>query len=180
MGQFHSSLNPEKYPEVWITRPSCGSDFATPQESIFNQKPFELHKVDSLLWNRFGQAICEHTNQLNRYGRVLIILYSLTMFLALSPVLLKLVDGEMNDGIRLTIVGLVLVGLGLHFRMLQLNQRVDKAIEATCDCYEPEFEKRGYLINYRTRWIGYCKPRHARAMRVIVFLPSKKDQNELC
>ena len=185
-----SSLNPEEYPAVWISEPSCFSDHRTPQPDIFANKPFGLHKVDSLLWDRFSKAVGEHMSRLNYHGTALLYFRIMTILLAVTPAFVRFVLcqndleelGKHKDILlffQVSTLLLVLSTIPVSCRMIHKNQKIDKAIESTCICYEPEFQSRGFSLVYKTKWTGTCKPRHTRASRVILFIPYN-DQGEIC
>jgi hypothetical protein len=172
MGNFHS-LNPENYPHVWIQGSNACQEFTTLKFS-FDDKPVEIQDKSDL-WDRFGLAIDEHLPDLNRNMTPLFVFYftSLVAYFVMFQVLQSNESYEKflkYSGIYVS-GALIVFCVGLQV-VVQKNHVVDKKIESICELFNAEFLKTGFSPEYRTQFTGWCKPRHARPKRLIVFKPT--------
>jgi len=176
------SLNAENYPHVWIQGKEACQEFS-PRSFPFDDKPPEIHDTSDL-WDRFGFAISEHLPNLNRNMTPLWIFYSASLiaFIVVSSVLRRNEDYEaykrlMTYGGTYIFGTLLLFSVGLKV-IVQKNQAVDKRIESICELFNAEFLETGYSPEYRTQYTGWCKPRYARPLRLIVFKPTGKTEGQ--
>lgn len=179
MGQAYSisSLNPEQYPSIQISAKGCFSDCST-TKFPFDEKPQDVQ--DSFLWDDFGRAIDEHLPKLNRYAAALWIIYSIVV--AAIVVSMQVVVRTTEVAASAAYVGILMIPLVFGFTfgqypIIRRNQEVDGVIADICAEYDLRFQQHGYSPEYRTKWNTICKPRGARAMRLIVFRSAAKPMD---
>lgn len=162
------SLNPEKYEEVRLSNDGLVGQWHCGNIPFpFDRKPSQLH--DSALWNEFGKVIDELLSNLNKNFLPIALMTPVLILTALAVGL-----GMEQDAVVVAIaVGVVaLLAVGCMMRIVKRNQDVDKKIKETCAKYKGSFQEHGIVPVYRTRWTAMCKPKGARPLRLIVFIPS--------
>merc|ERR1712003_378579 len=70
----------------------------------------------------------------------------------------------------LVVLPIVLLGIFLQIKVINSNKTIDEKINSVCELHNTEFQKKGYSIQYRTKWTGFCKPKHASPERAVVFV----------
>ena len=187
MGQVNSTVNPEAYPGVWVMEPkACDTLGCKVQQFPLDEKPAEMVNVDYALWTQFGDRINDLLTGMNKcltplwtIGFIIIIAAAVLMPIirATDLVLDKTYD---RGGIVSFIPYIVLIVsfltlFGCHFRIVTMNEAVDKEIIRTIDEFKPRFIAKGFSPEYRTKWTGFCKPRNASPQRMIVFIPTQPN-----
>jgi hypothetical protein len=174
MGQAYSisSLNPEQLPSIQISANGSFSGCLT-TSFPYQEKPHNIQ--DSLLWDQFGGAIDQQLPIFNRYSGIVWTVYIL-MFLAIVVSMQFVVRTEEGAPSEVYVVALVVtLAFGTiicQYHIIRRNQKADKAIADICAEYDSRFQEHGYSPEYRTKWVGFFKPKHAKAMRLIVFKPT--------
>lgn len=176
MGQAFSNINVGNNPHAWIQNPrKC--DVTMPTKHFKHPKPHGLDGIDDLLWNEFSTAIDKHVSRIDRgmkcavYLLIVLVLAYFAIQMMRSFVRFK-IDESM---LYFIFLGIYFVGvIGLIFFLMAVrskNQEIDVEIKNVCDAYGARFESKGYLVEYLTEHTGPCRPKGARAARVIVFPP---------
>lgn len=175
MGQSYSfqSINPEGYNEVRLSSTGC-FDSNSSLQFPFSEKPANLR--DSALWDEFGKAIDEELQKMNKnkgcISGMLIALFA--GFILFGTILGRML--ELPKYLYLVIaagffVGMVVV-LGFASVMVRKNQEADRAITAICSKYEGRFQQHEIVPEYRTKFTGFCKPKGAKPLRLLIFRPA--------
>jgi len=152
-------------------------DVTMPRKHFKHPKPHGLDGIDDLLWNEFSTAIDKHVSRIDRgmkcavYGLILVV-FAYTVMQVMRP----LSHFKLDMGIIYFIfIGVYSVGvlafLCFIMAVRSKNQKIDVEIKNVCDAYSSRFESKGYLVEYLTEHTGPCRPKGARAARVIVFPP---------
>ena len=155
-------LNPLNHPAIWISEPTFFSDFQSKQ--FPKEKPSSL--PDDTLWEEFSDKMNTLVKQINQYLGWMYILY----LIVLSMCLLIGIGGRIL-WVQILTFPIILVNLGLHVWIVKKNQRIDQAIGILVQEYEVKFLPHNIQLHYVTKWTEFCKPRHQRAMRVLLFGP---------
>jgi len=166
-------LNPEDYPAIWISEPTIFSDFTTtrfPTDQA--SKPVALK--DSALWDEFAHKMNERVILLNRYLGPLYIVYAIVVALCVAIGVTGIVPQ-----FQLLVIPAVIVSVGGHAVIVDKNKRHDVEIAKIIESYQNRFVDHGIQIEYVTESTHFCKPRHKRAMRVVLFKPAVNTMNEL-
>ena len=189
MGQVNSTVNPEAYPGVWVMEPkTCDTLGCNVQQFPLDEKPAEMVNVDYALWTEFGERINDLLTGMNKSLKPLWTIGIIVVIAcaAMIPVLRYVVGDEEDKGDFVDFGGL---GVGLipwallvvtffvliscQSRILTMNEAIDKEIISTIAEFKPRFVEKGFSPQYRTKWTGLCKPRHATPQRIIVFIPTE-------
>ena len=180
--QCCQNLVNEGEPHIWIERPYSHM-FYPPQTHFRSPMPTELKtstNKDSIIetkWNIFATELDVHVFQLNTgLRRSTIILFCLALFLMTMSIGSKWTD--VSDPLRryITAAGALFISVSyyvIYFRTTKRNHKVDEEISSLCrrQSFTSNFQSMtGYGIEYRTAHTGFCKSRHARPARVLVFV----------
>ena len=119
----------------------------------------------------------KHLSQMNR-GLKLFVYYAVIsgLFMALAVnVFVRVVELNWQTS-KYIIPGIVFINvaltIGWQCSIISKNEAIDKEITSICDQqFQSRFRALGYSLEYRTKWTGKCKPKGARPMRCIVFVP---------
>eukprot|EP00526_Cylindrotheca_closterium_P022632 CAMPEP_0113628768 /NCGR_PEP_ID=MMETSP0017_2-20120614/14912_1 /TAXON_ID=2856 /ORGANISM="Cylindrotheca closterium" /LENGTH=181 /DNA_ID=CAMNT_0000539097 /DNA_START=88 /DNA_END=633 /DNA_ORIENTATION=+ /assembly_acc=CAM_ASM_000147 len=158
-------LNPLDYPAIWISEPTMFSDFQTTKFPTEPQhKPVELK--DSALWDEFAASMNVPVSKLNQYIGWMYIMYLVVLVMCL----LIGIGGQIL-WVQILTFPIILMNLAGHFYIVKRNQRLDQEIGTIIQAYETRFLPHNIQLEYVTKWTDFCKPRHQRAMRVVLFGP---------
>merc|ERR1712176_651852 len=126
-------------------------------------------------------GVNQYCIQLNKYMNLLfmfIIVFGILIYvISFAPHYIDGFDDETYGKIIrysvqfLYIPVLVVFISGLYF-IVERNQRIDRSIKDVCAQYNTEFQRIGYSLEYKTMHTGFCKTKHARPVRVIIFKPT--------
>jgi hypothetical protein len=166
-----SSLNPEQLPSIQISANGCFSDCST-TSFPYQEKPHNVQ--DSLLWDQFGGAIDQQLPIFNRYTGIVWTTYIIVLLAIVASMLVVVGTEEGESGIYVVAL-VVTVAFGTiicQYHIIRRNQEADKAIADICAEYDSRFLEHGCSPEYRTKWVRFCKPKHAKAMRLVVFKPT--------
>lgn len=155
-------------PHVWIQKPSaCGEIFVGPVKFQDLPSPNEvMAKVDSMLWQRFSSELDQHVPKLNVGLRRIWILF----FIFIAMIIF--VSHRLKHLLPFTslIIWLPMIPLYVkYYSFIKQNQIIDSDIKKVCDTYNHHFMRKGYRIEYKTEWTNFCKPKHAKPSRVLIF-----------
>lgn len=175
MGQAYSfqSINPEGYDEVRLSSIECfGSNSAV--RFPFGQKPTNLR--DSALWDDFGRAIDEELQHMNKNkgcitGMFIALFVGFFFFGTIMARMFKLPEYVYLVTAGGFLLG-ILVVLAFASVMVSRNQEADRAITTICSQYTGRFQQHEIVPEYRTKFTGFCKPKGARPLRLLVFRPA--------
>lgn len=140
-------------------------------------KPPQMTTIDSILWNRFVSDISQQATKLNSGQRALwISFFALMIPVFFSVAVLPQLELFRKDQLPLlkfspiVIYPLVLTLFFVQYRIITSNKKVDEQIKAICESHNTGFNQKGYSIQYRTKWTGFCKPKYALPARAVAFV----------
>jgi len=171
-------------PHVWIQGKNDGCTYCIKGSPQFNApKPTELNTVDTTLWNSFSLELNEHVPKINVglrcvflcYMVVAVPLFAFFIFMPVIPALRDAAIPYLKFSSVYVIVPMVVFFLA-YSRIINKNLKADSAIKDVCESYKTKFEPKGFSIEYRTMFTGYCKPKHATPTRIIAFPPVPEFQ----
>jgi len=154
-------LNPLNYPAIWISEPTFWSDFQTTQ---FPANP--PLAVEPNLWHDFANDMNTLVKKINQYLAWMYLFY----LIALTMCLLIGIGGSIL-WVQILTFPVIFVNLAGHVYLVKRNQRLDNEIAQLVQQYETRFLPHNIQLEYITKWTQFCKPRHQRAMRVVLFGP---------
>lgn len=154
-------LNPLNHPAIWISEPTFFSDFQTTQ---FPTDPVPIKDV--ALWEEFSKKMNILVKRLNQY-----LAWMYVMYLVVLVVCLLIGIGGRILWVQIVTFPVIFFNMAGHYLIVQRNQRVDKAIDILIQEYEIQFLPHNIQLQYVTKWTQFCKPRHQRAMRVLLLGP---------
>lgn len=165
-------LNPLNYPAIWISEPTMFSDFQTtkliPTDPQHQPVAAVVLKDDNAgaLWEEFAKKMNVPVSKINQYMGWMYLLY----FIVLVVCLLIGIGGRIL-WVQILTFPVVLINLAGHVYIVKQNQRLDREIAEIIQAYEIRFLPHNIQLEYVTKWTAFCKPRHQRAMRVVLFGP---------
>jgi len=142
-------------------------------------KPAELISVDADLWAEFTFHLYPHVYKLNAY----MCIFWTTYLLFVAPLVIFYHVASGSEGllgeffytharsILFFPILLIFVFQLALYNLIKRNHQADDEIRRVCEDYGAKFLSSGFAPEYRIRYTGYCRPRYAKPMRAIVFLP---------
>mmetsp|Transcript_17149 Transcript_17149/g.19717 ORF Transcript_17149/g.19717 Transcript_17149/m.19717 type:complete len:202 (+) Transcript_17149:111-716(+) len=162
---------------VWVQEPNRCYILERRINDYNPPKPPQITTIDSILWNRFVSDISQQVTKLNSGQRAFLISYlALIIPFIFFVTILPHVEWFRKDILPLlkfapiVIFPLILTLFFVQYIIIALNKKVDEQIKAICESYNTEFNQKGYSIQYRTKWTGFCKPKHALPARAVAFV----------
>jgi len=174
MGQGQSIVK-DDVPHVWIQEPSPWHIFV-PRVHFYNRPvPAGLDDgaIDEILWKSISSELDPHVYGLNVGMRYLMVAYIFILVLVGIFMSLWSTFGKKrnDDNPVIFFLPFVAVFLAAYFSIIGKNLKADAEIGKICESFGQRFRLRGFGIEYRTEWTGWCKPKRARPARAIVFPP---------
>ncbi|CAJ1933288.1 unnamed protein product [Cylindrotheca closterium] len=159
-------LNPLNYPAIWISEPTMFSDFRKANGFPTDPQSKPVGLKDDALWDNFSNAMKVPVSKLNEYIGWMYLLYIVVLVMCL----LIGIGGRIL-WVQILTFPVILINLAGHVYIIKRNQRLDEEIGKIVQTYEIQFLPHNIQLEYVTRWTAFCKPRHQRAMRVVLFGP---------
>lgn len=177
MWQGQDILTADDAAHVWVQEAYKGCRLKRRITVYDPPKPSKMTTIDSIVWKRFVTDISQPVTKLNAGQRTLWVSCFIVVILMLFVIFLLPYIGWIRKDVlpllkwtRLVLVPLILCVMFMRFKITSSNKTLDEKIKSVCESYDTEFSRKGYSIQYRTKWTGFCKPKHAIPVRVVVFV----------
>lgn len=142
--------------------------YLIPRSASWKQssKPMELDAVPDSIWMDFSDTVEGLCGAMKSEWLMLVPLALLPLGVLLQ-LQVRATPGIRHSGFVLQVLS-VLSMFAIRFWLVSANLKVDKEIQHACACFA---SRASCLVEYRTEWTGYCKPRGARTLRAIAIGP---------
>ena len=129
--------------------------------------------IDEMFWNDFRPRLNPYILQINKGHALLSIIFPMVfiIWIIISPILFteNTSEGDSPPTAGASFL-LVLIYFALIYNINKKNLRIDAEIKNIIENeYNRKLQSKGYSIEYRTQFTGFCKPKHAVTKRVIAF-----------
>lgn len=138
------------------------------------QKLQKMVPVSDSDWTTFQRKVEEACGKMTNEKLNFLTLAGMSVGVLLILILTHAIGYALGATVGYAVIIMNVAGFfGVRYYVSSLNQLQDDAIRAACDELQKQGPEAGasFVVEYRTEFVGACRPKHAKPFRGIAFSP---------